>query len=366
LICLVVLAAGYYLWTEVFELTGQVDDTGDRLEVAAENTAMECADECCRESERTMEVHNYASYSENSGCPEGYSINRLPCPSSRTWCEPAGAENQTSECSAAGTYIEIAGDSGTSSLCCAGLAAILDENTGRYFCAACGNQNCESPENYDNCPADCAESGQSSTTPFFRASSGLMEFFYPQEWSAAEEGGNIVIKKPGNEQNSEQSIEILKYSGELPPLPGMILVSENEIDIDGETKQWSLYGGDLAENQDSHLLQLFLPNRGYLMQSQTTAADLELVQQAFTLVASSWRFIDGLDDNNNDSGSAEPEAEGNPAADIDSDGDGLKDSEEILYGSDPQISDTDGDGYTDGDEVKNGYNPNGSGLLMVN
>lgn len=41
----------------------------------------------------------------------------------------------------------------------------------------------------------------------------------------------------------------------------------------------------------------------------------------------------------------------------DSDGDGLSDNEEILYGTDPQNSDTDGDGYSDGEEVKNGHDP---------
>ncbi len=47
----------------------------------------------------------------------------------------------------------------------------------------------------------------------------------------------------------------------------------------------------------------------------------------------------------------------------DNDGDGLTNSQEELYGSDPQNYDTDGDGYSDGDEVKNGYNPAGDGTL---
>lgn len=48
---------------------------------------------------------------------------------------------------------------------------------------------------------------------------------------------------------------------------------------------------------------------------------------------------------------------------MDSDGDGLTDSEEINYGTDPNNPDTDGDFYKDGDEVKNGYNPNDPGKL---
>lgn len=50
-------------------------------------------------------------------------------------------------------------------------------------------------------------------------------------------------------------------------------------------------------------------------------------------------------------------------ANIDSDNDGLTDSQEAKYGTDPHNPDTDGDGFKDGDEVKNGYNPLGSGKL---
>jgi len=42
---------------------------------------------------------------------------------------------------------------------------------------------------------------------------------------------------------------------------------------------------------------------------------------------------------------------------IDSDSDGLPDSVEKIYNTNPTNPDTDSDGYKDGDEVKNGYNP---------
>ncbi len=42
---------------------------------------------------------------------------------------------------------------------------------------------------------------------------------------------------------------------------------------------------------------------------------------------------------------------------IDSDGDGLDDKSEKLYGTDLNNPDTDGDDYQDGDEIKNGYDP---------
>lgn len=48
----------------------------------------------------------------------------------------------------------------------------------------------------------------------------------------------------------------------------------------------------------------------------------------------------------------------------DSDGDGLTDADELLYGSDMTNNDSDGDGYLDGEEVKNGYDPMGPGKLI--
>lgn len=50
---------------------------------------------------------------------------------------------------------------------------------------------------------------------------------------------------------------------------------------------------------------------------------------------------------------------------IDSDGDGLFDREEIrVYGTGPLNPDTDGDGHADGIEVRNGFNPKGAGKLF--
>lgn len=52
------------------------------------------------------------------------------------------------------------------------------------------------------------------------------------------------------------------------------------------------------------------------------------------------------------------------AHDPDADGDGLTDTLEFFYGSDPDNPDTDGDGVSDGEEVENGRNPTGSGGLF--
>ena len=51
-----------------------------------------------------------------------------------------------------------------------------------------------------------------------------------------------------------------------------------------------------------------------------------------------------------------PIKEENPMA-KDSDGDGLFDRDEIIYGTDSQNKDTDGDGYIDGEEIVTGYDP---------
>lgn len=49
----------------------------------------------------------------------------------------------------------------------------------------------------------------------------------------------------------------------------------------------------------------------------------------------------------------------------DTDGDGLLDGEEVnTYKTDPKNPDTDGDTFLDGQEVRNGYNPKGEGKLF--
>lgn len=76
--------------------------------------------------------------------------------------------------------------------------------------------------------------------------------------------------------------------------------------------------------------------------------------------------VDIVEDNNNqDQANIEDSASSTEfLSALDTDGDGLSDIEEIIFGADINLVDTDGDGYNDLDEVLNLYDPNGSGTLL--
>lgn len=97
--------------------------------------------------------------------------------------------------------------------------------------------------------------------------------------------------------------------------------------------------------------------------SQTASSD-----QAATLASS------GASNNNNSQtsgllGTSSGSQTNNPppvdSQNIDSDGDGLTDAQELnVYHTDPNKSDTDGDGYPDGTEALNGFSPTGAGKIV--
>lgn len=89
-----------------------------------------------------------------------------------------------------------------------------------------------------------------------------------------------------------------------------------------------------------------------------TAAEYDLADEPAEIVSEIDSDGDGLSN-------SEEEALGTNIAKIDTDGDGLFDRDEVeLYKTDPLNSDTDGDSYLDGEEVMNGYNPKGAGKLL--
>lgn len=81
-----------------------------------------------------------------------------------------------------------------------------------------------------------------------------------------------------------------------------------------------------------------------------------------TGVTDSGRRVDSDGDGLLDS---EEESLGTNAGSLDTDGDGLNDRQEVqIYKTDPKDKDSDSDGFSDGEEVRNFYNPNGSGKLL--
>lgn len=92
--------------------------------------------------------------------------------------------------------------------------------------------------------------------------------------------------------------------------------------------------------------------------SETAAPPAETPAPIITVEPTVDTDNDGLTD-------TEEAAAGTSAQVVDTDADGLSDYEEItLWKTNPLNPDTDGDGYNDGQEVKNGYNPNGEGKLL--
>ena len=72
-----------------------------------------------------------------------------------------------------------------------------------------------------------------------------------------------------------------------------------------------------------------------------------------------------LDSDNDGLSDSEEATLGTNPLNPDSDGDKLFDREEVsVYKTDPLIKDTDGDGYEDGAEVRGGYDPKGPGKLI--
>jgi hypothetical protein len=72
-----------------------------------------------------------------------------------------------------------------------------------------------------------------------------------------------------------------------------------------------------------------------------------------------------LDTDNDGLLDSEEQNLGTAITSVDTDNDGLNDFDEVkIYNTNPLNKDTDVDGYLDGEEVKNGYNPNGPGKLL--
>lgn len=104
----------------------------------------------------------------------------------------------------------------------------------------------------------------------------------------------------------------------------------------------------------------FVINKSALQPGATSTIDQVRKQEfdgALKKAAASDRDLDGLSD------SAEAGYKTDPD-NADTDEDGLTDSQEIsIYKTDPLKADTDGDTFSDGHEVRRGENPNGVGKI---
>lgn len=167
-ICLFVLAGGYYLLTEVIDLSERVDD-GDNNQIdylaVSDN---KCDDDCCLASYKKIKNNNYEDFNEISGCTDGYTMNQLECETSLKWCEPV-------ECTEEGKiFSQEPGSEGPT--CCADLTQavsyiINDDECEQPLedgavCIACPNGVCGLGETECNCPEDCDIFGKTSKTTY--------------------------------------------------------------------------------------------------------------------------------------------------------------------------------------------------------
>lgn len=91
---------------------------------------------------------------------------------------------------------------------------------------------------------------------------------------------------------------------------------------------------------------------------QESVLDRELQEESVLFGEPVDTDADGLEDSMEASYGTDPN-------NWDSDGDQLSDGDEVnVWETDPINPDTDGDSYNDGEEVKNGYNPNGTGKIF--
>lgn len=97
-IMVAVLIAGYYIFAEVLNLTGEVgrqnNDSGFKSFLDPEGR---CQDSCCLASLEKMNKFKYEEADESGNCPPGYVRKSLMCESSLRWCEPAPKEPAPAE-----------------------------------------------------------------------------------------------------------------------------------------------------------------------------------------------------------------------------------------------------------------------------
>jgi len=195
-----------------------------------------------------------------------------------------------------------------------------------------------------------AEQGEHSVKP---------SVFQPKSPASSEDIVSGENKSEGADQLSAEGSRGIKHIIKKYTVLGIIALSGIVILSGG----WYAYNkffaarGSLVPKDNISKTQTPESNK-IITKQQNSAKDVKENKQAVKPITKpSDKDHDGLSD-------AEEAKLGTNPNNVDTDGDGLFDREEVkVYKTDPLNPDTDGDGFSDGDEVKNGYNPNGPGKL---
>ena len=161
----------------------------------------------------------------------------------------------------------------------------------------------------------------------------------------------IYKDKPALSDNEKE--DLIKQSKDLPTVTGEIWIGKKDFNLYRMNLNYNL-----TKDSSDYKVKLDLKLKNYGQPVQVNMPEksktFEEVFKSFFPQNSSIDYNDIDQDSNNKiivNGST------------DDDNDGLTNSEESYYGTDPKNPDTDGDGYNDGAEVKAGYDPNGPGKL---
>jgi hypothetical protein len=91
----IVLYVGYYLFSEVGKITGNMNKQSEAI-IQTENvdTNGRCSDNCCLASLEKMKKHGFSEVDASGNCPGGYKSSKLDCETSVVWCEASASSTE--------------------------------------------------------------------------------------------------------------------------------------------------------------------------------------------------------------------------------------------------------------------------------
>jgi hypothetical protein len=88
IIAAIVIYVGYYLFTEVGQITGDMNKQSEAIiKTESADTNGRCKDNCCLASLEKMKKHGMSEVDVSGACPDGHRSNKLDCDTSVVWCE---------------------------------------------------------------------------------------------------------------------------------------------------------------------------------------------------------------------------------------------------------------------------------------